>query len=75
MKMESVHEQLKQWGELIITTDAGDTYEIHLGDTTFDVDKRLIKFTTPDAEYVIEGDSVESVKKHFSHEADRKSVV
>ncbi|WAH37560.1 hypothetical protein [Alicyclobacillus dauci] len=34
MKMDTVYQQLKDWGELIITTDAGDTFEIHLGDTT-----------------------------------------
>jgi len=67
MKMDAVQEQLKQWGELIITTDAGDTYEIHLGDTTFDTKNRVITFTTPDAKYVIGGDSIESVRMHFSH--------
>jgi len=67
MKMEEVHEQLQQWGELIITTDAGDTYEIHLGDTKFDIANRLIQFTTPDAKIIITGDNIESVKMHFSH--------
>ncbi|MFD1675738.1 hypothetical protein [Alicyclobacillus fodiniaquatilis] len=67
MKMEEVHEQLKQWGELIITTDAGDTYEIHLGDTEFDGENRVIRFTTPDAKIFIAGDTIESVKMHFSH--------
>lgn len=67
MKMEAVHKRLKEWGELIILTDAGDTFEIHLGDTTFDLENRVIQFTTPDAKHVIGGDSVESVRMHFSH--------
>jgi len=67
MKMEALHEKLKEWGELIITTDAGDTFEIHLGDTTFDTENRVIKFTTPDAKYVIAGDTIESARMHFSH--------
>ncbi|GGJ11959.1 hypothetical protein GCM10010885_21670 [Alicyclobacillus cellulosilyticus] len=70
MRMEAVQEQLQQWGELIITTAAGESYEIHLGDTTFDVAKRVIKLSTPDAEYLIDGDAVENVKKHYGHKVD-----
>lgn len=70
MKLETVQKQLEQWGELIVTTDAGDTFEIHLGDTEFDTERRAIRFTTPDAEYVVDGDSIESVKKHFSHKVN-----
>src|SRR5690606_18885555 len=36
MKLEAVQHELKEWGEIIITTDAGDLYELHLGDTEFD---------------------------------------
>ncbi|GEO27801.1 hypothetical protein AAC03nite_35860 [Alicyclobacillus acidoterrestris] len=67
IKMEEVHEQLKKWGELIITTDAGDSYEIHLGDTEFDQANRVLQFTTPEAKIVLDGDTIESVKMHFSH--------
>ena len=67
MKMEAVEKQLKVWGELIVTTDAGDTFEIHLGDTKFDSQNRVITLTTPDAEYLIEGDAIESIKMHYSH--------
>ncbi|GMA64351.1 hypothetical protein NZD89_03200 [Alicyclobacillus fastidiosus] len=67
IKMEEVQEQLQHWGELIITTDAGETYEIHLGDTEFDKENRVLQFTTPDAKIVIDGDTIESVKMHFSH--------
>lgn len=48
-------------------TDAGDEYEIHLGDTTFDTENRVITFTTSEAKYMIGGDTIESVKMHFSH--------
>ncbi|RKD22636.1 hypothetical protein BEP19_10265 [Ammoniphilus oxalaticus] len=67
MNMESVQEQLKEWGELIITTNAGETYEIHLGDTQFDLVQRTITLTTPEAEFIIDGDAVENVKKHYGH--------
>lgn len=70
LKMESLQKELEQWGELIITTDAGDVYEIHLGDTKFDASNRVITFTTPDADVVIAGDTVESIKKHFSHKVE-----
>lgn len=67
MKMEAVQQELQSWGELMITTAAGDTYEIHLGDTEFDTAARVIKLRTPEADYVIAGDSVEAVKKHYGH--------
>lgn len=70
MKMEAVEAELKQWGELIITTAAGETYELHVGDTDFDMEKRVIRLTSPRAEYLIDGDSVESVKKHYGHRID-----
>jgi photosystem II stability/assembly factor-like uncharacterized protein len=61
MKMESVQEQLTKWGELIITTDAGETYEIHLGDTKYNSNQQAIILTTPEAEFIIDGDAVENV--------------
>ncbi|GIM45039.1 hypothetical protein DNHGIG_05880 [Collibacillus ludicampi] len=71
MKMEAIQEQLKEWGELIITTDAGDSYEIHLGDTKFDMTSRVITISTPEAEYILDGDSIESIKKHYSHKMEQ----
>lgn len=67
MKMETVRAELEAWGELIITTQAGDRYEIHLGDTEFDTELRVIRLTTPQAQYVIDGDAVESITKHYGH--------
>lgn len=65
--MEAVQAELRQWGELMITTDAGEAYEIHLGDTEFDTNARMIRLKTPHADYVIEGDSVASITKHYGH--------
>ena len=65
--MEAVKKELETWGELIITTASGERYEIHLGDTTFDAETRTIRLTTPSAHFVIEGDSVESIEKHYGH--------
>lgn len=69
MKMEDVQTELKRWGEIIVTTAGGDAYEIHLGDTEFDMQGRMIKLKTPDADYLIAGDSVEVIKKHYGHPA------
>ena len=70
MKLETVQKELQSWGEIIITTSSGEVYEIHLGDTEFDLDKRLITLKTPDAVYLIDGDSVENVKKHYGHKVE-----
>ena len=67
MKLEAVKKELEAWGELIITTNAGDEYEIHLGDTRFDLEGRVITLKTPEADYVIDGDAVENIKKHYGH--------
>lgn len=71
LKMETVHAELKGWGEIIITTEGGEEFEIHLGDTTFDFNARIITLKTPDSDYVIDGDSVESIRKHYGHRAVR----
>lgn len=71
MKMEEVYQELKNWGEILITTAAGETYEIHLGDTRFDTENRAILLTTPHANYVIDGDSVEAVTKHYGHPSEK----
>lgn len=70
MKMEAVKRELEHWGEIIVTTDAGDRYELHLGDTEFDMERRVIVLTTPDAQHVIDGDSVVNIKKHYGHRLD-----
>lgn len=67
MKMEAVQQELQHWGELMITTSAGEGYEIHLGDTEFDTQNRMIRLKTPDSDYIIAGDSVESIQKHYGH--------
>lgn len=67
MEMEVVLAELQEWGELMVTTDAGVTYELHLGDTEFDTETRLIRLKTPKAVYLIDGDSIEAIKKHYGH--------
>ncbi len=70
MELEAVKRELEDWGEIIITTAAGERYELHLGDTEFDMENRIIKLTTPNAEYSIDGDAVENVKKHYGHRVE-----
>ena len=67
MKMEFVEQQLQEWGEIIIHTAGGATFELHLGDTEFDKDNRTIRLKAPDAVYVIDGDEVASITKHYGH--------
>lgn len=67
MKMEAVQSELQRWGEIMILTAAGEEYEIHLGDTEFDLEQRVIRLKTPEAQYVIHGDAIEAVKKHYGH--------
>lgn len=67
MKMEFVEEQLKEWGEIIIHTAGGSTFELHMGDTKFDYDKRMIHLKASDAQFVIDGDEVEAITKHYGH--------
>ena len=68
MQLEMLQEELKQWGELIITTGSGDTFEIHLGDNLkFDTQQNVLHLTTSDAVYIIDGNSIEEVKKHYGH--------
>lgn len=67
MKMEFVQSELQQWGELLITTDSGQKYEIHLGDTTFDTNTRMIRIKGEHSDYVIEGDAVAAIEKHYGH--------
>lgn len=70
MKMELVEQQLKEWGEIMIRTASGSTFEMHLGDTEFDKENRVIRLKSSDALYVIDGDSVESITKHYGHMDD-----
>mgnify|MGYP000859672486 FL=1 len=67
MKLDVIQEQLKRWGEVMIRTASGEEFELHLGDTTIDTEKRLISFRSADSEYILDGDSVERVKMHWSH--------
>jgi photosystem II stability/assembly factor-like uncharacterized protein len=67
MKMEAVQKELQGWGELLITTDGGERYEIHLGDTEFDTNARVIRLKSPESDFVIAGDSVEAIQKHYGH--------
>jgi len=66
VKLDVIQEQLKRWGEVMIRTASGEEFELHLGDTTIDTEKRLISFRSADSEYILDGDSVERVKMHWS---------
>ncbi|MBO8142783.1 MAG: hypothetical protein H0Z37_11540 [Firmicutes bacterium] len=67
MKMEFVQKQLKEWGEIIVTTAGGATFELHLADTEFDTANRVIVLKAPTAQYVIDGDQIEFITKHYGH--------
>ncbi len=66
MKMEFV-EQLKEWAKLSFTPPVEPPTSLISGDTKFDYDNRVIHLKAPDSLYVIDGDAVESVTKHYGH--------
>ncbi|MEX2356236.1 MAG: hypothetical protein WD535_04290 [Thermaerobacterales bacterium] len=67
MKMEFVQQRLQEWGEVMITTDGGQTFELHLGDTEFDLKERVIRLQTPTGIFFIPGDGVEVIQQHYGH--------
>lgn len=67
ISLEKVQESLKSWGEIMITTGAGEVFELHIGDTEFDMENRLIILKSPQARYVIDGDDVSSITMHYGH--------
>ena len=71
MKMEAVQAELEKWGEVRVTTDAGERYELHLGDTEFDTQSRVIRLRTPESLFVIDGDSVAAIEKHYGHRIEK----
>lgn len=70
MKLEAVKQELEDWGEIIISTASGERYELHLGDTEFDLENRVVRLKTPESLHVIDGDSIENVEKHYGHRLD-----
>jgi len=67
MKMELVQKELKAWGEVIIVTASGEKFELHLGDTQFDMENRVIRLQTPTSKFVIDGDAIDVVEMHLGH--------
>lgn len=67
LKLELVKAELEQWGEIIVTTAAGERYELHLGDTTFDMEQQIIRLKSSDSHFVIDGTSIEAIEKHYGH--------
>lgn len=67
MDVSYLHIELKRWGELIITVGSS-TFEIHSGDNVeFDFQKNTIRLHAPDAQYIINGNSISFVKMHLGH--------
>lgn len=68
MKLNVLEKELKQWGELILTTAEDHVFEIHLGDdVNFDTENDVLHIKTPQATYMIDADSIEYVTKHYAH--------
>ncbi|NLN29083.1 MAG: hypothetical protein GX161_12770 [Firmicutes bacterium] len=70
MKMELVQKELQGWGEIVVVTDAGQKFELHLGDTEFDYENRVIRLQSVRSKYVIDGDAIESIELHLGGEED-----
>lgn len=67
MKMEMVQKELQAWGEIIIVTASGSKFELHLGDTQFDYEDRVIRLQSTSQKYAIDGDSIEIIEMHLGH--------
>ncbi|MBT9259583.1 MAG: hypothetical protein KM310_07480 [Clostridiales bacterium] len=65
--LKILEEELQRWGEVIIRTASGATFELHRGDTKIDHENQIIRFKSADAEWVIDGKSLEVLKMHWSH--------
>lgn len=67
MRLEQVKAELERWGEVIVTLSSGQRFELHIGDTQFDLHNRLIRITSPAAQFVLDGDQIEHLEMHYSH--------
>lgn len=67
MKMELVQKELQTWGEIIVYTNGGLKFELHMGDTQFDTQARVIRLQTPSSKFVIDGDAIEAIEMHLGH--------
>lgn len=67
MKMEDVQRELQAWGEAIITTSGGQKFELHLGDTEFDTNQRVIRLQSAASKFIIDGDAIEVIELHLGH--------
>lgn len=63
----TVKSELNSAGEILIVTDAGQSFEIHLDDIEFDDESECFRWDNGDERYVLSGDSVESIQVHGSH--------
>lgn len=65
---ERVKYLLEEYGELIITTEAGVRYEIHEDVEWIDEDEDLIQWDSGSKLFWLDATAIESVKTHKSHE-------
>ena len=65
MKFDTVRSLLEDHGELIVVTDAGQEFELHLSDVRFP-DDGLIQFDAGDQLWYLSGDCIETVLVHAS---------
>lgn len=67
MKYGDVKAELENAGEIIITMDSGERYELHLWDCEFIDTSKQIRVTTPSGYHFLQGDAVEDIEVHHSH--------
>ena len=60
---------LEKWGEIVIRTASGQTWEVHAGDEPI-FEPFGIAFRTPDAEHLILYEHIERVTTHRANGAD-----
>ena len=65
MNAQAVKDELDEAGEIIVFTDAGEEFELHLDDVEYEND--VFKWDAGDKRWVLDADSIESILVHASH--------
>lgn len=73
MKLDSdgVKELLNEKGEIIVTMDSGERFELHKWDVSFDeFGDGVMEWDTGDQQFMLDAEAVESVEVHASHKIE-----
>lgn len=64
---DNVQAELEEVGEIIVTMESGERYELHLWDTIFQEEAETIRVETAEGYHLLDGGAVENIEIHHSH--------